>query len=100
MNSYMNEIALLRRLEGNDRIIKLIDSEASRKKGSLIMVRFRSLSQVRVRGLMGRTGAGVWRDRYGEAPGGTKRAEVTVPVGRDVLATGTALSTSVRLVKY
>ncbi|KZO90095.1 kinase-like protein [Calocera viscosa TUFC12733] len=38
LNSYQNEIALLNRLNGNDRIIRLIDSESSRKKGSLVMV--------------------------------------------------------------
>ncbi|EJU03932.1 kinase-like protein [Dacryopinax primogenitus] len=38
LNSYQNEIALLNRLNGNDRIIRLIDSESSRKKGTLVMV--------------------------------------------------------------
>ncbi|EIN12844.1 Pkinase-domain-containing protein [Punctularia strigosozonata HHB-11173 SS5] len=34
MNGYMNEIALLKRLEGNSRIIRLIDSEAKAGSGS------------------------------------------------------------------
>ncbi|KZT51886.1 kinase-like protein [Calocera cornea HHB12733] len=38
LNSYQNEIALLNRLNWNDRIIRLIDSESSRKKSSLVMV--------------------------------------------------------------
>lgn len=42
MSSYMNEIALLRRLDGNSRIIKLIDSEIKSgpggSKGHLLMV--------------------------------------------------------------
>jgi len=42
MNSYMNEIALLKRLEGNSRIIRLIDSEVKPgpqgSKGYLMLV--------------------------------------------------------------
>lgn len=42
MNSYMNEIALLKRLDGNDRIIRLVDSEVrpgpDGGKGSLMLV--------------------------------------------------------------
>ena len=42
MNGYMNEIALLKRLEGNHRIIRLIDSEvkagAAGSKGYLMLV--------------------------------------------------------------
>lgn len=42
MSGYMNEIALLKRLEGNSRIIKLIDSEvrpgADGSKGHLLLV--------------------------------------------------------------
>jgi serine/threonine-protein kinase TTK/MPS1 len=34
MNGYMNEIALLKRLEGNKRIIRLIDSEAKAGAGT------------------------------------------------------------------
>ena len=33
MSGYMNEIALLKRLEGNSRIIRLIDSEVRRGPG-------------------------------------------------------------------
>lgn len=42
MNGYMNEIALLKRLEGNSRIIRLIDSEVRAgphgAKGYLMLV--------------------------------------------------------------
>ena len=42
MSSYMNEIALLKRLEGNSRIIRLIDSEVKAgpggSKGHLLLV--------------------------------------------------------------
>lgn len=42
INGYMNEIALLKRLEGNGRIIRLIDSEVksgpSGSKGHLMLV--------------------------------------------------------------
>jgi serine/threonine-protein kinase TTK/MPS1 len=42
MNGYMNEIALLKRLEGNSRIIRLIDSELKPgpggSKGHLLLV--------------------------------------------------------------
>jgi serine/threonine-protein kinase TTK/MPS1 len=42
MNGYMNEIALLKRLEGNNRIIRLIDSEVrpgpDGSKGHLMLV--------------------------------------------------------------
>jgi serine/threonine-protein kinase TTK/MPS1 len=42
MNGYMNEIALLKRLDGNHRIIRLIDSEvkggAGGSKGHLMLV--------------------------------------------------------------
>lgn len=42
MKGYMNEIALLKRLEGNSRIIRLIDSQlkqgAGTSKGSLHLV--------------------------------------------------------------
>ena len=42
MNGYMNEIALLKRLEGNQRIIRLLDSEVKQggggSKGALFLV--------------------------------------------------------------
>ena len=42
MNGYMNEIALLRRLEGNSRIIRLLDSEVrdggGGNKGTLVLL--------------------------------------------------------------
>lgn len=42
MNGYMNEIALLKRLDGNNRIIRLIDSEVKAggggSKGHLMLV--------------------------------------------------------------
>ncbi|KDQ06365.1 hypothetical protein BOTBODRAFT_39650 [Botryobasidium botryosum FD-172 SS1] len=38
INSYVNEIALLNRLEGNDRIIRLFDSESNAKKRTLTML--------------------------------------------------------------
>ncbi len=42
MNGYMNEIALLKRLEGNQRIIRLYDSEVKQgsggSKGALLLV--------------------------------------------------------------
>ncbi|KAI9091726.1 kinase-like domain-containing protein [Phlyctochytrium arcticum] len=38
VEGYLNEIELLRRLEGNDRIIRLIGSELDHKEGILLMV--------------------------------------------------------------
>ena len=42
MSGYMNEIALLKRLDGNSRIIKLVDSEVKAgpggSKGNLLLV--------------------------------------------------------------
>lgn len=42
MNGYMNEIALLKRLDGNNRIIRLVDSELKAgpggSKGHLLLV--------------------------------------------------------------
>ena len=42
MNGYMNEISLLKRLDGNNRIIRLIDSELKAgpggSKGNLLLV--------------------------------------------------------------
>ena len=41
INGYMNEISLLRRLEGNRRVIRLIDHESKgsgSSKGSLVLV--------------------------------------------------------------
>lgn len=39
LQGYMNEIALLRRLDGNDRIIRLIESEVKGgSKGHLMLV--------------------------------------------------------------
>lgn len=38
ISSYVNEINLLERLAGNDRIIRLLDSESNAKKKTLTLV--------------------------------------------------------------